>query len=89
MLAVAFMVLLANDIQAVFWIAVIPAFISVAILIFAVKEPEMARSVDEVHAPIYGPSSTFFAGAGIMVVALAGLVTLQGSGHSLRTKDEE
>ena len=37
----------------------------------------------------YGPSSTFFAGAGITAVALVGLVTLQGSGHSLRTKDEE
>ncbi len=52
LLAVAFMVLLANDIQAVFWIAVIPAFISVAILIFAVKEPETARSVDAAHSPI-------------------------------------
>jgi len=37
----------------------------------------------------YGPSSTFFAGAGITAVALVGLVSLQGSGHSLRTKDEE
>ncbi len=52
LLAVAFMVLLANDIQAVFWIAVIPAFISVAILIFAVKEPATARSPDEAHSPI-------------------------------------
>ena len=43
LLAVAFMVLLANDIQAVFWIAVIPAFISVAILILAVKEPQTTR----------------------------------------------
>ena len=43
LLAIAFMVLLANDIRAVFWIAIIPAFISVAILIFAVKEPEIAR----------------------------------------------
>jgi MFS family permease len=37
----------------------------------------------------YGPSSTFFAGAGITAIALAGLVTLQGSGHSLRTRDEK
>jgi len=28
-------------------------------------------------------------GAGITAVALVGLVSLQGSGHSLRTKDEE
>lgn len=52
LLAVAFMVLLANDIQAVFWIAVIPAFISVVILIFAVKEPATARPVGEAHSPI-------------------------------------
>jgi MFS family permease len=37
----------------------------------------------------YGPASTFFAGAGITAVALVGLITLQGSGHSLRSKDEE
>ena len=37
----------------------------------------------------YGPSSTFFAGAGITAIALAGLVTLQGGGHSLRSKDAE
>jgi MFS family permease len=52
LLAVAFMILLANDIQAVFWIAVIPAFISVVILIFVVKEPATTRPVGEAHSPI-------------------------------------
>ncbi len=52
LLAIAFMVLLANDIRAVFWIAVIPAFISVAILIFAVKEPETPRSEGKARSPI-------------------------------------
>jgi MFS family permease len=52
LLAVTFMVLLANDIQAVFWIAVIPAFISVVILIFAVEEPATARSVHQARSPI-------------------------------------
>ena len=46
------MVLLANDIQAVYWIAVIPAFISVAILIIAVKEPEKPRSEGKARSPI-------------------------------------
>ena len=46
------MVLLANDIQAVYWIAVIPAFISVAILIFAVKEPDKPRSEGKARSPI-------------------------------------
>lgn len=39
LLAIGLLVLLANDVRAVFWIAVIPALISVAILWFAIKEP--------------------------------------------------
>jgi len=39
-LALIMMLLLANDIRAVMWIAVIPAFFSVAILIFYLREPE-------------------------------------------------
>lgn len=38
LLAVGQMWLLANDFQAVFWIAVLPAFLSVAVLVFAVKD---------------------------------------------------
>lgn len=52
LLAIAFMFLLANDIRAVFWIAIIPAFISVAILIFAVKEPGSSRPKGEGRSPI-------------------------------------
>ncbi len=36
----------------------------------------------------YGPSSTFLAGAGITMVALAGLVTLQRNGQSLDDRKE-
>lgn len=39
------MILLSGDIKAVFWIAVIPALISVAILIFAVNEPKTLTTV--------------------------------------------
>lgn len=39
LLAVGLMILLANDVRAVFWIAVIPGLIAVAILFLAVKEP--------------------------------------------------
>lgn len=45
LLAILFMGILANDIRAVFWVAVIPAFIAVAILIFGVKEPKTVRPV--------------------------------------------
>jgi MFS family permease len=39
LLAIGLLMLLANDVRAVFWAAIIPALISVAILWFAVKEP--------------------------------------------------
>lgn len=40
LLAMVFMALLADNIKAVLWVAVIPAFIAVALLVFAVREPE-------------------------------------------------
>lgn len=53
LLAVACMALLADDIRAVFWIATIPAFLSVAVLIFAVKEPETSRPKGQPHSPFH------------------------------------
>jgi len=45
LLAIAFMAWLANDIKAVLWVAVLPAFIAVILLIVGVREPEsLARS---------------------------------------------
>ena len=52
LLAILFMALLANDIRAVLWIAVIPAFIAVAILVFGVEEPQIARPERHVRSPI-------------------------------------
>lgn len=43
LLAVAFMFWLANDIRAVLWIAVVPAFIAVLLLIVAIREPEPSQ----------------------------------------------
>ncbi len=40
LLAVAFMLWFAGDIKAVLWVAVVPAFIAVALLVVAVPEPE-------------------------------------------------
>ena len=42
--AVGLMLLWANDFQAVFWVAVIPGLMAVALLIFGVKEPENQTS---------------------------------------------
>jgi MFS family permease len=38
--AMAFMLWLADDIRAVLWVAVVPAFIAVALIVFGVHEPE-------------------------------------------------
>ncbi len=40
LLAMGLMLLWANDFRSVFWVAVIPAFLAVALLLFGVKEPE-------------------------------------------------
>lgn len=40
LLAVGLMLLLHNDFRAVFWIALIPGFLSVALLYFGLKEPK-------------------------------------------------
>ncbi|WP_246262173.1 MFS transporter [Aromatoleum evansii] len=40
LLAMGLMLLWANDFRAVFWVAIIPGFLSVALLFFGVREPE-------------------------------------------------
>jgi len=43
-MAIGLMLLWANDFRAVFWVAVIPAFLSVALLLVGVREPDRPRS---------------------------------------------
>jgi MFS family permease len=43
LLAMTLMLLWANDFRAVFWVAVIPGFLAVALLFFGVKEPAQAQ----------------------------------------------
>jgi len=43
LLAVAFMIWLGNDIKAVLWIAVVPAFLAIFLLVAALREPMPAR----------------------------------------------
>jgi len=50
--AVALMALLANDIKAVLWVAVVPAFVAVAILVTAVHEPVRAQRPADARAPL-------------------------------------
>ncbi len=53
LIAIALMAMLANDIRGVFWFALIPAVISVAILIFAVREPERQPDDGEPSTPLH------------------------------------
>jgi MFS family permease len=52
LLAVGLMLLLANDIRAVMWLAVVPAFITVVLLVAYVREPARAPMADSVKAPL-------------------------------------
>jgi MFS family permease len=52
LLAVALMAWLANDVVAVMWVAVLPAFIAVAILVVAVREPAGSRGGSAVRPPL-------------------------------------
>lgn len=45
LLALVFMIWLANDIKHVLWVAVVPAFIAVLLLVIAVREPEVPEHV--------------------------------------------
>ena len=48
LLGVGLMLMWANDFRAVFWVALIPGLLSVALLVFGVQEPERA----EAHKPL-------------------------------------
>jgi MFS family permease len=52
LLAVALMMGFANDIRKVMWVAVVPAFISVALLLIYVREPERATAGGTAKAPL-------------------------------------
>jgi MFS family permease len=52
LLAVALMAWLANDVVAVMWVAVLPAFIAVALLAAAVREPAVTQRGPAARAPL-------------------------------------
>ncbi|MCF7822664.1 MAG: MFS transporter [Candidatus Marinimicrobia bacterium] len=49
LLAVVFMIWFANDIESVFWIAVVPGFLAVLVLIVALREPESLKKNSAGH----------------------------------------
>ena len=51
-LAIGLMWLTVNNFQAVFWVAVIPAFMSLALILFTVHEPARPQGLREVRSPL-------------------------------------
>ncbi|MCB1757902.1 MAG: MFS transporter, partial [Gammaproteobacteria bacterium] len=75
-LAIVFMIWLANDIKSVLWIAVLPAFIAVALLMVAVREPEPSEQASGPKTRLtFGDSKRLSRGYWL-VVALGAVFTL-------------
>jgi MFS family permease len=51
-LAIGLMWLTANNFQTVFWVAVVPAFLAVVLLVFAIDEPERPAGLRKVQSPL-------------------------------------
>ncbi len=76
LLAVALMIWLANNLRAVMWIAVMPAFIAVALLLVYVREPERTSADDPPRAPLTMADAKRLPLRYWLVVLLGGVFTL-------------
>ena len=76
LLAIGLMVLVANNFTVVFWIAVIPAFLSFAVIILAVREPDRPQGATVVKSPLSLVELRRLSGAYWFVVAVAAIFTL-------------
>lgn len=74
LLAIGLMVLLASDVRAVLWFAVVPAAIAVIVLVVAVREPE--RKTVSRRQPIRWSTVSLLPRAFWWVVAVGGILTL-------------
>ncbi|MEO8315191.1 MAG: MFS transporter [Pseudomonadota bacterium] len=75
LLAIALMWITANQFRTVFWVAVVPAFMAVALLIVAVREPERAP-VPRARMPLHWRELARLGRPFWFVVALATVFTL-------------
>jgi MFS family permease len=76
LLAIALMWLTAEHFVAVFWIAVIPAFLAFALVVFAVREPPRAAGLRKVRMPLGRSELGRLGGTYWWVVAVAAVFTL-------------
>lgn len=76
LLAVALMLLLANDIKAVLWVAVLPALLSVFLLVVGVREPNAAETEGRRRTPLTLADAKDLSMRYWLVVALGAVFTL-------------
>jgi MFS family permease len=76
LLAMALMLLLANDMRSVFWFAVLPALVSVLILVIGVREPSRVQGTGTLGTPIRLVSLKRLGGAYWWVVVVSSILTL-------------
>jgi MFS family permease len=76
LVAVGLMLLTGDNFTLVFWFAVIPAFLSFAVIVFVVREPERSADLPPVRSPLSRKEIGRLGGAFWIVVILAGTFTL-------------
>lgn len=90
LIAMALLALLANDIRAVFWFALIPAAISVLVLIFGVHEPQRDDGDGKPEAPLHYRDVRQLGGPYWVTVSIGAVLTLAGFSEAflvLRAQD--
>jgi MFS family permease len=76
LLAIGLMWLMAENFQAVFWAAALPALLAVVVLVIAVKEPKRAEGLRHVRMPLQYSELARLGGAYGKVLAVATVFTL-------------
>ncbi|MBS1167325.1 MAG: putative MFS-type transporter [Proteobacteria bacterium] len=76
MMAIGLMWLTAGHFQAVFWFAVLPAFLSVGLIVVAVREPERPKELRRVRMPLRREELGRLGATYWRVVAVAAVFTL-------------
>jgi len=74
--AIGLMLLTADNFTLVFWFAAIPAFLSFAVIVLAVHEPERPADLPPVRSPLSRKEIARLGGAFWIVVAVSGTFTL-------------
>ena len=76
LLAILLMWLTADNFKAVFWVAVVPAFVSFGLIALAVREPDRPGGLRKVHSPLSRAELARLGSGYWLIVAVATVFTL-------------